>query len=77
MYRNLHIEHNDLTSDLNAQAKPLEGVSLHDVQVSLDAVHGILNTISKRLLDREITNDVVIKPRGVGLTFDLEPILKC
>ena len=73
-YRNLHIGHNDLTSDLNAQAKPLEGVSLHDVQVSLDAVHGILNTISKRLLDREITNDVVIKPRGVGLTFDPEPI---
>ncbi len=64
-HRNLRIGHADLASDLNAQAEPWPQVSLHDVQVSLDAVHGILNTISECLLNSTKANRVVIRPRAL------------
>ena len=65
-YRNRRIGHNDLTLELDAHSKPLVRASLHEVQVSLDSVHGILNVITRRLLGAEIANDVVISPRALA-----------
>ena len=49
---------------------------MHDVQVSLDAVHGILNTISMRLLDEGIANDVVFPPRALQFVANARQLAK-
>ncbi len=49
---------------------------MDEVQVSLDAVHGILNTISMRLLDEGIANDVVFPPRALQFVANARQLAK-
>lgn len=63
-WRNQRISHRDLTQAIWPNAEPLAPVNLSQVENALDAIHAILNVISKRLLNSSIANDIVIRPRA-------------
>ena len=61
--RNKRISHTDLETAVGT-AKPFASTRLQDVTNALDAIHAVLNEISKVLLDSEIVNQIVFKPRA-------------
>ena len=62
--RNRRISHADLSRALKPNAEPLAPVSLRRAAAALDAVHVVLNTISVRLMDAELMNEVAGAPRA-------------
>ena len=62
-WRNRRISHSDLETAVG-NAEPLAPASLQKVTSALDAVHAILNAISKELLNAEIANLVTGRPRA-------------
>ena len=62
-WRNRRISHSDLATAVG-DAEPLAPASLQKVTSVLDAVHAILNAISKELLNAEIANLITAKPRA-------------
>ena len=68
-WRNRRISHRDLTQALTPNAKPLAPANLPQLATALDTVHAVLNVISLKLLDQEISNDVIIPPRGDALLY--------
>ena len=62
--RNRRISHADLSRTLKPNAEPLAPVSLRRAAAALDAVHVVLNTISVRLMDAELMNEVAGAPRA-------------
>ena len=63
-WRNQRISHSDLARATDPSVEPLPRADLKKVKAALDAVHAVLNAISKRLLDSGIHNDVVVTPRA-------------
>lgn len=63
-WRNRRIGHTDLIRAIDPRAKPLAKANLRRAKAALDAVHAVLNTISERLLQTGIMNEVVIRPRA-------------
>ena len=61
--KNRRISHTDLETKVG-NAKPLATASLLKVTSALDAIHAVLNATSKELLDSEIANHVISRPRA-------------
>ena len=61
--RNKRISHSDWDRAMK-QGKPLTEATLQQVEEALDAVHAVLNAISLKLLNAELANTVVTKPRA-------------
>ncbi len=62
-WRNRRIAHSDWQRVIK-KADPLAEASLQKVANVLDAVHAVLNCISKSLLNEQIHNSVTIEPRA-------------
>ena len=62
-WRNRRISHSDLATVLG-EAEPLAAASVQKVTDALDAVHAVLNTISKELMNAEIRNTIAGAPRA-------------
>ena len=62
-WRNRRISHSDFATAVG-NAEPLAPANLHQVTSALDAVHAVLNAISKELLNAEIANLVIGEPRA-------------
>lgn len=73
-WRNRRISHSDLERAVDPSAKPLATADLTKVKATIDAVHAVLNTISVRLLDAGIHNDVVVTPRARAFAAYLVPV---
>ena len=63
-WRNQRISHADLDRATTANVEPLAPATLQQVAAAFDAVHAVLITISVRLLNEEIGNHVVVRPRA-------------
>ena len=63
-WRNRRISHTDLSHSLEPNAEPLAPASLRQAAAALDAVHSVLNTISVRLMDADLANEVTVAPRA-------------
>ena len=63
-WRNQRISHADLDRATTSNVEPLAPATLQQVAAAFDAVHAVLNTISVRLLNEEIGNHVVVRPRA-------------
>ena len=63
-WRNRRISHSDLALIMSPNEKPLARATLQQVQVALDSVHAVLNTISKRQSNAAIDNDVSMSPKA-------------
>ena len=62
-WRNRRISHTDWAS-AKREGKPLPEASLQKVASTLDAVHTVLNTISRRIMNAEIANIPPPNPRA-------------
>ncbi|MYD93601.1 MAG: hypothetical protein F4Y02_07910 [Chloroflexi bacterium] len=62
-WRNRRISHSDLATAVG-NAEPLAPASLQKLTSALDAIHAVLNAISKELLNAEIANLVTARPRA-------------
>ena len=73
-WRNRYISHADWERVV-ARAKPLEPASLQQIGKALDAVHAVLNAISKELLEAEIANTVVVPPRAREFLYNTRQLV--
>ena len=75
-WRNRRISHADLSRTLKPSAAPLAPASLRQAAAALDAVHAVLNTISMRLMDEDLANDLGGAPRARGFISYVEQLVK-
>jgi len=73
-WRNRYISHADWERAVS-RAKPLEPASLQQIGDALDAVHSVLNAISKKLLGAEIANIVVVPPRAGEFLYNTRQLV--
>lgn len=63
-WRNRRISHTDLGLAINPDAESLAPTSLARVQVALDAVHAVVETIARQVVGHDTPNDVAVEPRA-------------
>ena len=73
-WRNRYISHADWERVV-ARAKPLVPATLQQIEKALDAVHAVLNAISKELLEADIANTVVIRPRAREFLYNTRQLV--